>query len=59
MREHRLTPDIIISSDAVRARRTAEAVAEATRYSGEIRWRDLKVSTRGTLLGLWRPNELT
>jgi hypothetical protein len=23
------------------------------------RWRDLKVSTRGTLLGLWRPKELT
>ena len=124
VREHQLTPDIIISSDAVRARRTAEAVAEAARYSGEIlldpllyaasppdilavlrrvretkavtvmivghnpgleelvaqltgepqdlptaalaqirlpidRWRDLKVSTRGTLLGLWRPNELT
>jgi phosphohistidine phosphatase len=36
VREHRLTPDIIISSDAVRARRTAEAVAEAARYAGEI-----------------------
>jgi phosphohistidine phosphatase len=23
------------------------------------RWRDLKVSTRGTLLDLWRPKELT
>ena len=124
VREHRLTPDIIVSSDAVRARQTAEAVAEAARYAGEIlldrllyiasppdilavlrmvretkaatvmivghnpgleelvaqltgeqqdlptaslaqiglpidRWRDLKVSTRGTLLGLWRPKELT
>ena len=124
VREHRLTPDIIISSDAVRARRTAEAVAETAGYAGEIlldpllylasppgilavlrtvretnagtvmivghnpgleelvaqltgkeqdlptaalgqiglpidRWRDLKVSTRGTLLGLWRPKELT
>ena len=28
VREHRLTPDVIISSDAVRARLTAEAVAE-------------------------------
>ena len=124
VRAHRLTPDIIISSDAVRARRTAEAVAKAARYAGEIlldrrlylasppdilavlrtiretkagtvmivghnpgleelatqltgeqqdlptaalaqiglpidRWRDLNVSTRGTLLGLWRPKELT
>jgi phosphohistidine phosphatase len=23
------------------------------------RWRDLKLSTRGTLLALWRPTELT
>ena len=23
------------------------------------RWRDLTVSTHGTLLGLWRPKELT
>ena len=123
VREYRLTPDVIISSDAVRARLTAEAVAEAARYAGEVlvdphlymacpadilsllpmvrenaetvmivghnpgleklveqltgerqdlptaalaqiglpidRWRDLKVSTHGTLLGLWRPKELT
>jgi phosphohistidine phosphatase len=124
VREHRLTPDIIMSSDAVRARRTAEAVAKAARYAGAIlldrrlyiasppgifavlrtvrdkkagtvmivghnpgleelvtqltgeqqdlptaalaqiglpigRWRNLTVSTRGTLLGLWRPKELT
>ena len=124
VREHRLTPDVVMCSDAVRARLTAEAVAEAARYAGEIlldpllylasppgilavlrtvretqagtvmivghnpgleelvaqltgeqqdlptaalaqiglpidRWRDVKVSTRGTLLGLWRPKELT
>jgi phosphohistidine phosphatase len=124
VREHQLTPDVIISSDAVRARLTAEAVAEAAHYTGEIlldphlymaspaaivavlrtvretkagivmivghnpgleglvaqltgedqdlptaalahvalpidHWRDLKVSTRGTLLALWRPRELT
>jgi phosphohistidine phosphatase len=124
VREHRLTPDVIISSDAVRARLTAEAVAQKARYEGEIlldrrlyiaspagilavlrtvretkagtvmivghnpgleeliehltgeqqdlptaalarivlpidRWCDLKVSTRGMLLGLWRPKELT
>jgi phosphohistidine phosphatase len=127
VRKHRLTPDMIISSDAARARLTAEAVAEAARYEGEIlldrrlyiagpadilavlrtvretkagtvmvvghnpgleelveqltgeqhdlptaalarivlpidRWRDLRdlrVSTRGTLFGLWRPKELT
>jgi phosphohistidine phosphatase len=123
VRQQRLTPDIIISSDAVRARMTAEAVAEAAQYAGEIRlehllygaapddivavlrtvpepnagtvmvvghnpglealigqltgeqqdlptaalaqivlsidrWRDLDGSTRGTLVGLWRPKEL-
>jgi phosphohistidine phosphatase len=115
-------PDVVISSDAVRARLTAEAVVEAARYTGEIRvdhhlymaspvdilsvlrtvretaetamivghnpgleelvaqltgerqdlptaalaqillpidqWRDLKVSTRGTLVDHWRPKEL-
>ena len=123
VRECGLIPDVIISSDAVRARLTAEAVAEAARYAGEIlldprlylaypadilsllatvrenagtvmivghnpgleklveqltgerqdlptaalaqvglpidHWRDLKRSTRGTLVGLWRPEELT
>ena len=123
MREHQLIPDVIISSDAIRARATAEAVAESADYAGEImldprlylaspadilavlrtvqgtkaecvmivghnpglealvaqftgepqdlptatlaqivlpieRWCDLKVSTRGTLVGLWRPKEL-
>jgi phosphohistidine phosphatase len=115
-------PDIVISSDAVRARLTAEAVARSARYAGEIllderlymasaadilsrlrtvrenagivmivghnpgleelverltgdlqelptaalaqiilpidRWRDLARSTRGTLVGCWRPREL-
>jgi phosphohistidine phosphatase len=123
VREYGLIPDIVISSDAVRARLTAEAVAEASRYAGEIlldqhlymagpvdilsllrtvrenaetvmivghnpgleelveqltgerqdlptaalaqivlpidRWRDLKLSTWGTLMGHWRPKELT
>ena len=123
VRERGLIPDVVISSDAVRARLTAEAVAEAARYAGEIlldphlymacpgdilallpavrknaetvmivghnpgleklveqltgerqdlptaalaqiglhidQWRDLKRSTRGTLVGLWRPEELT
>ena len=123
VREYGLIPDVIISSDAVRARVTAEAVAEAARYAGEIlldphlylacpadilsllttvrenagtvmivghnpgleklveqltggrqdlptaalaqiglpidQWRDLKLSARGTLVGLWRPEELT
>ena len=36
VREDGLIPDVIISSDAVRARLTAEAVAEAARYAGEI-----------------------
>ena len=123
VREYGLIPDVVISSDAVRARLTAEAVAEAARYAGEIlldphlymacpadilsllpmvrenaetvmivghnpgleklveqltgerhdlptatlaqirlpidQWRELKKSTRGTLVGLWRPKELT
>jgi phosphohistidine phosphatase len=123
VRECGLIPDVVISSDAMRARLTAEAVAEAARYAGEIlldphlymacpadilsllpmvrenaktvmivghnpgleklveqltgewhdlptatlaqirlpidQWRDLKLSTRGTLVGLWRPRELT
>jgi phosphohistidine phosphatase len=123
VRERRLTPDLIISSDAMRARMTAEAVAETDRAVGEIQldprlylagpadilavlrevtettvrtvmivghnpgleylvaqltgdphdfptaalaeillpidqWRDLELSTRGTLAGLWRPKEL-
>jgi phosphohistidine phosphatase len=36
VREQGLIPDVIISSDALRARLTAEAVAEAARYPGEI-----------------------
>ena len=117
-----MIPDLVISSDAVRARLTAEAMAEAARYTGEVlldphlylaspadilsvlrtvrenadtvmivghnpgleelveqltgerpdlptgalaqivlpivRWRDLKPSTRGRLMGHWRPKEL-
>ena len=122
-RECGLIPDVVISSDAVRARLTAEAVVEAARYGGEARldprlytagptdilsllrtvgekaetvmivghnpgleelvaqltgewqdlptaalaqivlpidqWRDLTLSTRGTLVGHWRPKQLT
>jgi phosphohistidine phosphatase len=122
IRKHGLMPEVVISSDAVRARLTAEAVVQAARYAGEIlldqqlymagpaeilsrlrtvrehaetvmivghnpgleelvaqltgeqqdlptaalaqialpidRWRDLKLWTRGTLVGHWRPKEL-
>jgi phosphohistidine phosphatase len=122
VREYGLIPDIVMSSDAVRAQLTAEAMAEAAGYTGEImldhrlylahpaeillllqtgsetaetimivghnpgleeliehltgerhdlptaalaqialpidRWRDLDLSTRGTLLGHWRPADL-
>ena len=119
----RLPPDVIVSSDAVRARLTAEAVAKTARYAGKIlldprlylaspdsivevlqtvpdtkaetvmivghnpglegliarltgehhemptaalaqielpivRWRDLIVSTGGTLVALWRPKDV-
>jgi phosphohistidine phosphatase len=124
IREHGLAPDVILSSDALRARQTAEAAAKAAHYAGEIlldprlydaspadilrvlrtvdetnastvmivghnpgleelvarltlerqdlptaalaqialpvdHWRDLTVSRRGSLIGLWRPKELT
>ena len=123
LRQYGLIPDMVISSDAMRARLTAEAVAEAACYAGEIllnrrlymaspadilsvlrtgptnaetvmivghnpgleelveqltgeqqdlptaalaqivlpidKWRDLKLSIRGTLSGLWRPKDLT
>jgi phosphohistidine phosphatase len=36
VREYGLIPDVVISSDAVRARLTAEAMAEAAHYAGEI-----------------------
>lgn len=122
-RKKRLSVELIISSDALRARLTAEAVADAIGYGGQIlldprlyhasaadilavlrsavddnvttvmivghnpgledlvarltgdpeglptaalaqialpieRWPDLTASTRGTLVGLWRPKEL-
>jgi phosphohistidine phosphatase len=123
LREYGLIPDVLLSSDAVRARLTAEAVADVAGCTGEIlldprlylagpadilsllpsvrenaetvmivghnpgleqlveqltgkrhdlptaalaqidlpidQWRDLTLSTRGTLVGLWRPKELT
>ena len=123
IREHGLALDLILSSDALRARQTAEAAAKAARYAGEIlldrrlygaspaeivkvlrtvdetnaatvmivghnpgleelvahltherqdlptaalaqivlpvdQWRDLTLSRRGSLIGLWRPKEL-
>ena len=36
IRERGLVPDLVISSDAVRARLTAEAVAEAAGYAGRV-----------------------
>jgi phosphohistidine phosphatase len=36
VREYGLMIDVVISSDAVRARLTAEAVAEAAHYAGEV-----------------------
>jgi phosphohistidine phosphatase len=36
IRDEKLTPDVIISSDAVRAHATAEAVAQAAGYAREI-----------------------
>jgi len=37
VRDERLIPGLVISSDAVRARLTAEAMADASGYSGPIR----------------------
>ena len=122
LRREGLTPDLVVSSDAIRARSTAEAVAAAAEYNGTIlldrrlylasateivgvlrdvleadvhtamivghnpgleellarltgtredlptsalarislpieRWSDLETTTRGTLVGVWRPKE--
>ncbi len=38
IRAEGLTPDVILSSPAVRARATAEAVADLSRYAGEIKF---------------------
>jgi phosphohistidine phosphatase len=123
VREYGLIPNLVLSSDAARARQTAEAVVESARYTEHIQWsprlylaesadivsllrtvredagtvmivghnpgleeliehltreqqdlptaalaqivlpidhwRDLTLSTRGTLVGYWRPKELT
>jgi phosphohistidine phosphatase len=40
LREEELTPDLILSSTARRARKTAEAVAEESGYAGEIELHD-------------------
>ncbi len=37
IKKKKLTPDWILSSSALRARRTAEMAAEASKFSGEIR----------------------
>jgi phosphohistidine phosphatase len=36
VRDEQLSPDLVVCSDAVRARQTAEAMAEAAGYSGTI-----------------------
>jgi phosphohistidine phosphatase len=38
LKKNDLVPDLILSSPAVRARKTAEAVAEAASYTGEIEY---------------------
>lgn len=40
LKKNDLVPDLILSSPAVRARKTAEAVAEAAGYEGEIEFED-------------------
>lgn len=49
--EQDLTPDLILCSSAKRARMTAEAVAEACRYEGEINFlRDFYLADHETIL---------
>jgi phosphohistidine phosphatase len=51
LRERKLVPDLIISSDAVRARTTAQAVAKAAGYAREIVFEPaLYLATPGALL---------
>jgi phosphohistidine phosphatase len=55
VQERQLTPDLIISSDASRARLTAEAVAEAASYDSEILLdRRLYLATPADILAVLR-----
>lgn len=56
------TPDLLISSPAVRARQTAELLVPALGYSGEIRWEaSIYAASAGELMSLLRnlPDEAT
>jgi len=50
--DERLVPDLILSSPAVRARKTAQAAAKACGYRGKVELvEDLYLATAGKLLG--------
>ncbi len=49
------TPDLLISSPAVRARQTAELLAPAAGFMGEIRWEEsIYAASAGELMSLLR-----
>ena len=50
IKKKKLTPDWILSSSALRARRTAEMAAEASKFSGEIRIEDELYLARPTTI---------
>ena len=53
--EQRLTPNLMISSTAKRARKTAEKVAETCQYAGEISFTDdLYLASPDTYLAILR-----
>lgn len=58
LRKQMLTPDLIISSDAVRAQMTARAVAKAAGYAGEIRLdRSLYLAAPNDIISVLRSAE--
>lgn len=49
------TPDLLVSSPAVRARETAELLAPAAGYAGDIRWEEsIYAASAGELMSLLR-----
>jgi phosphohistidine phosphatase len=49
------TPDLLVSSPAVRARQTAELLAPAAGYAGDIRWEEsIYAASAGELMSLLR-----
>jgi phosphohistidine phosphatase len=57
-RDKKLVPDLIVSSTARRAKKTAEAVAEKSKYKGELRFdQELYLAGPAAIVGILRQIE--